>query len=637
MSPSNNLRNVALFDQLPEMIVQELLSVAKIKVYPAGTSIYEQNDPPTGFLYVMKRGLVEITAITPGGVDLVVEYRRGGEFFGEMPIFSDESYSGGARAAQESECYLVPAAFLRRAEEKYPQLRDYFTSAVLTRVRHMYAEIVADHTRNTLSQMDGYPFQKRLSEIMSSPVETCGPTNSAQQVAQRMVDKKVGSVLVLDEAGRPSGLITERDLVTKVIAAGPLDSRTVRADQIMTRHPYAMAPDAYMYEAMAYMLGHRLQHLPVIEDGEAVGMITLQDLMRYRSQNAMLLLGNIREEETLAGLAEIRQEIVEVARTLLTEVRSLPEVMEIISYVHHEIIKRVYEICEKEMAGEGILKPAIRHCFLIMGSGGRGEMLLNPDQDNGFIYEDLTEDELALAEDYFVPFSEKLVSSLDRVGYPLCDGNVMANNPAWRGRLCDWQARIRGWVSEPEPQNVRTSSIFFDFTTLAGDSGLARDLRNIVIQEMRDHPGFLYHMMILDLKYRVPLGLLGRFLVEKSGDHTGEISLKLAGSIYVVDCIRMFCLEHELQELDTLDRLKALVARNVFDQETAEHIQAAFEALVFLRLRNEIALIDAGKKPSHYFDPYSLPKNEQTLLRASFQAVRKLQEATKRHFGRTVL
>jgi CBS domain-containing protein len=75
----------------------------------------------------------------------------------------------------------------------------------------------------------------------------------------------------------------------------------------------------------------------------------------------------------------------------------------------------------------------------------------------------------------------------------------------------------------------------------------------------------------------------------------------------------------------------------VFDQETAEHIQAAFEALVFLRLRNEIALIDAGKKPSHYFDPYVLPKNEQALLRASFNAVRKLQEATKRHFGRTVL
>lgn len=637
MSPSNNLQDIAPFNQLPETIVQELLSSAKIKIYPGGTSIYEQDDPPSGFLYIMKRGLVEITAVTPGGIDLVVEYRRRGEFFGEMPIFSDESYSGGARAAQESECYLIPASFLYQAEERFPQLRDFFTSAVLSRVRHMYAEIVADHTRNALSHMDGYPFQKRLSEVMSSPVETCLPTDSARQIAQSMVDKKISSVLVLDKNGRPGGLITERDLVTRVIAAGHMDSQAVKAEQIMTNHPYAMAPDAYMYEAMAYMLGHRLRHLPVVDGNEAVGMVTLRDLMRYRSQNAMMLLGNIREEETFGGLAAIRQEIVEVARTLLAEVRSLPEVMEILSYIHHEIIKRVYELCEKEISEAGIVKPSVRYCFLIMGSGGRGEMLLNPDQDNGFIYEDLSDDELALAEEYFVPFSEKLVSALARVGYPLCEGKVMANNPVWRGRLCDWRARVRGWVSEPEPQNVRTSSIFFDFTTLVGDPGLSRDLRNIVIQEMRDHPGFLYHMMILDLKYKVPLGLLGRFLVEKSGNHAGELSLKLAGSIYVVDCIRMFCLEHELQELDTLDRLKALVARNVFDQETAEHIQAAFEALVFLRLRNEISLIDAGKKASHYLDPYALPKTEQTLLRASFHAVRKLQEATKRHFGRTVL
>ncbi len=637
MSPAKQLRSTALFDQLPDTIVQELLSAAKTRVYPPGSCIYEQDAAPTGFLYIVKKGLVEITAITPGGIDLVVEYRREKEFFGEMPVFSDESYSGGARAAQETECYLIPAPILRRAEEKYPQLREYFTGAVLSRVRQMYGEIVADHTRHVLSHLDGYPFQKRLSEIMSSPVEACGAAESARQVAQRMVEKKISSVLVLDEAGRPAGLITERDLVAKVIADGREDIRTVTAAQVMTSHPYAMAPDAYMYEAMAYMLGHRLKHLPVVDGGVPVGMVTLRDLMRYRSQKAMLLLGNIREEETLAGLALIRQEIVEVARTLLSEVRSLPEVMEIISYIHHEIIKRVYDLCEREMAAAGYRKPAIRHCFLIMGSGGRREMLLNPDQDNGFIYEDLTDEQLATVEGYFVPFSEKLVTALAEVGYPLCEGKVMANNPAWRGRLCDWQARVRGWVSEPEPQNVRTSSIFFDFTTLIGDPGLAHDLRNIVFQEMRDHPGFLYHMMTLDLQYRVPLGLLGRFLVEKSGDHAGKLSLKLAGSIYVVDCIRMFCLEHEMQELGTLDRLKDLVARNVFDAETAEHIQAAFEALVFLRLRNEIAQVDAGKKPSHFFDPCTLPKNEQNLLRASFQAVRKLQEATKRHFGRTVL
>ncbi len=195
--------------------------------------------------------------------------------------------------------------------------------------------------------------------------------------------------------------------------------------------------------------------------------------------------------------------------------------------------------------------------------------------------------------------------------------------------------RIRDWVNDPEPQKVRYSSIFFDFAPLAGDPTLAQSLREVVHREIREFQGFLYHMMTLDLRYKVPVGLLGRFLVEKSGEHKGELSVKQGGSVYIVDCIRMFALEKELSELTTLDRLKALVERNVFSAETAEHIRAAFEALIFLRLRNEISRIDAGLEPSHFLDPTTLTRNEQDLLRESFHAVSKLQDATKRHFART--
>ncbi|NIQ97802.1 MAG: cyclic nucleotide-binding protein, partial [Desulfuromonadales bacterium] len=94
-------------------------------------------------------------------------------------------------------------------------------------------------------------------------------------------------------------------------------------------------------------------------------------------------------------------------------------------------------------------------------------------------------------------------------------------------------------------------------------------------------------------------------------------------------------LEKELTELSTMDRLKALVECNVFAPETAEHIRAAFEALSFLRLRREVDLIADGRKPSHFLDPNALSKNEQDLLKESFHAVSRLQDATKRHFGRT--
>ena len=635
MSLIHHLRETEPFNTLPEALFQELSAAAVVSTFPAGVFIFQQNDAPTGYLYLIKEGLVEITVLTPGGIDMVVDYRKEGQFFGGTPIFTGEPYTGGARTLKPTSCYLIPQEILRRLQRDYPQVGGYFTRVVLSRVRDLYSDIVRNHGQKALTQMEAYPFKKRLSEIMVSPVECCPPHESAQQVARQLTEKKIGSVLVTDEDRKILGIITGKDLVTKVIAPENVDPRQITAREIMHPHPYGMGPETYMYEAMAYMTGHRLKHLPVVDHGEPVGIVSLRDLLRYRSQKAMLLLGNIREEGSIEGLAAIRREIVTVARTLLSETRSTPEVMEILSYIHHGIIKRVFDLCLAEMAAEGHQPPQVRYCFLIMGSGGRREMLLSPDQDNGFIFENVPDARMAEIDAFFIPLAEKVVTALHRVGYPLCSGNVMANNPLWRGRLQDWQARIRDWVNDPEPQKVRYSSIFFDFAPLAGDPGLAQSLREVVNREIREFQAFLYHMMALDLRYKVPVGLLGRFLVEKSGPHKGELSVKQGGSIYIVDCIRMFALEKELHEITTLDRLKALVERNVFSAETAEHIRAAFEALIFLRLRNEIAQIEAGGEPGHFLDPATLTRNEQDLLRESFHAVSKLQDATKRHFART--
>ncbi len=629
------LQETEPFCHLPEPLFQTITAGVQTQVYPANTFIFKQNDTPTGYLYIIKTGLVEISVITPGGVDMVVDYRNEGTFFGGTPIFTGDSYTAGARTVKPTECYLIPGKGLAEAARNYPQISEYFTRIVLSRVRNLYQEIVSSHSQAGLGQMEAFPFKKRLSELMTSPVESCHQDEPVRRIARRLAEKGIGSVLIVNERQTLTGIVTERDLVTKVLAPEQADPNTLRARDIMTPTPLSMSPATYMYEAIAFMQAHRIKHLPVVDRGEPVGMVSLRDMMRFRSQKAMLLLGNIREATSLEILAESGKEILTIARSLLSETHSTPEVMEIVSHIHHEVIRRTFDLCLAEMQAEGQLMPDIRYCFLLMGSGGRREMLLGPDQDNGFIFENVADGRMPEIEAFFAPLSEKLVAALDQVGYPLCAGKVMANNPHWRGRLEDWQERIRDWVNDPEPQKVRYSSIFFDFVPLAGDPDLAARLRTIVHQEIREFQGFLYHMMSLDLRHRVPVGLLGRFVVEKSGEHKGQLSLKQGGSVFIVDCIRMFALEREIDEVTTLGRLKALVAANVFAQETAEHIRAAFEALSFLRLRNEITLLDQGEEPSHFLDPYSLTRNEQDLLKESFNAVSKLQDATKRHFGRT--
>jgi CBS domain-containing protein len=158
-------------------------------------------------------------------------------------------------------------------------------------------------------------------------------------------------------------------------------------------------------------------------------------------------------------------------------------------------------------------------------------------------------------------------------------------------------------------------------------------LREFLHAEVRRNPLFLYHLLENYLNLKSPLGMLGRFNVEKKEEHKGKLSLKEAGSILIVDCVRIFLLEQGVDAATTVERLDELVKLNVFNQETAEHLKAAFEAFTFLRLRNEIALIDQGQEPSHYIDPYSLKKNEQELLKEAFRAAGKLQDAAKRHYS----
>jgi CBS domain-containing protein len=630
-----HLQDTEPFNLLPDSVFTELREAAIQKKYPANHDIFQQNNPPTGYLYVIKEGLVTITLISPGGIDMAVDYRKEGQFFGGTPIFTGEPYAGGARTVKPTVCYLIPAEILHKLQKDNPQIGRFFTSAVLSRVRKLYSEIVSAHSGSALTQMEAYPFKKRLSEIMTTPAVTCPPETPVAVVARQLTEHNISFLVVTNNENEPLGIITGSDLVAKVLAPENVDAQAMTAGQVMRSQPHTMAPETYMYEAMALMTRHSLNALLVVDRNQLVGVVTPRDLMRYRSQKALLLLGNIREEKSIEGLASIRKELVRVARALLSETRSTTEVMEILSHIHHAIILRTYQICLDEMAADGLMLPDIRYCFLVMGSAGRKEMLLYPDQDNGFIFEDFPDERQPEVDAFFVPFSEKLNAALDKAGYPLCDGDVMARNKDWRGRLTDWQVRLNGWLLDPEPTHVRNSSIFFDFLPLVGDVELAHELRDMIADGIATHQGFLYHMMTLDLRYKVPLGILGRFQVEKEGDNAGLLSVKYGGCVYIVDCVRMFALERGIQAISTLERLQALVAENVFATETAEHIRAAFEALIFLRLRHEIGLLEAGQIPSHFLDPHSLSKTEQDLLRESFQAVSKLQDATKRHFSRT--
>jgi CBS domain-containing protein len=117
---------------------------------------------------------------------------------------------------------------------------------------------------------------------MSRNLLTVEPGLGLKPVAERMVAKDVGAVLVL-ERGRLVGILTERDIL-RAVAAGITDETLV--SDWMTRDPETMEPDETTRQAAVLMIHGGFRHMPIVDGDEVVGMLSIRDLMRIVLEDA---------------------------------------------------------------------------------------------------------------------------------------------------------------------------------------------------------------------------------------------------------------------------------------------------------------------------------------------------------------
>jgi signal-transduction protein with cAMP-binding, CBS, and nucleotidyltransferase domain len=104
------------------------------------------------------------------------------------------------------------------------------------------------------------------------------PDASVYSAIELMAEARVGALLVL-HAGKLLGILSERDYARKVILVGR-SSRVTRVRAIMTVNVITVAPDANLQNCMQLMTNHRIRHLPVVDEGQVVGMVSIGDVVR---------------------------------------------------------------------------------------------------------------------------------------------------------------------------------------------------------------------------------------------------------------------------------------------------------------------------------------------------------------------
>jgi CBS domain-containing protein len=132
---------------------------------------------------------------------------------------------------------------------------------------------------------------KSVKDAMTPDVRTVTPAQSLTDIALLMKQEDVGSVPVVD-GGRLIGMVTDRDIVVRGIADGS-DPRSIQAGDIASRDLVTVRPDDALDDALRLMAQHQVRRLPVVEDGELVGVVAQADVAHEAKDKAV---GQVIEE-----------------------------------------------------------------------------------------------------------------------------------------------------------------------------------------------------------------------------------------------------------------------------------------------------------------------------------------------------
>jgi len=119
-----------------------------------------------------------------------------------------------------------------------------------------------------------------VKEVMNRNVKTVRPEDTVKDAAKIMNEHRIGALVVVSGTGEVVGILTERDILTDVVATGK-SADDVKVSEIMTPNIITITPDKTLEEAADVMTENKIKKLPVVHEGRLVGIITASDLIAY--------------------------------------------------------------------------------------------------------------------------------------------------------------------------------------------------------------------------------------------------------------------------------------------------------------------------------------------------------------------
>jgi CBS domain-containing protein len=587
------------FDTLDGEALERVAASAEIEFHAAGTPILESAEETSRFAYVVRRGAVELL-IDGRLLDLLGE----GEMFGFASLLEEAPLGFVARAAEDTLVYRIPADAIRPVLERADAVR------FVARSMNKGVRLLAGHGQQPVPT----PAGRRVRELIRAEPLVCPPQTTVQDAAGRMIDTGVTCTVV--DLGDGLGIVTDRDIRTRVVAAGAGPDTPL--SEVMSAPAWTVSADRTGTEALLEMLDHGVRHLPVLDAGRRlIGVLDDVDLMASERRAPFRLRAQIARSRDADAVAAAASELRDTVIALHDAELPAAAISRAIGSIHDSATRRLIDLAHADLGA-----PPAPYTWLATGSFGRREPFPSSDVDSALAWDGPDDDEEL--RDWMRTLAERVLEGLAAGGFRPDDKGAVASSPLFARSIEAWEAAARSWVEDPDrDRGLMLLSVVVESDPVRGTAAVAERL-TAAFARAPDREVLLRRLAAAALLERPPTGFRRHRVLLWSGERK-VLDIKKAGMLPVEALARWSGLAAGVGAASTRARLEASEAAGTLDARDASILLDAFELFGELRMEHQVAQLRAGRPPDNRIEPASLAPLTRTALKDAFRAVARVQ------------
>ncbi len=623
-SVAETLRLYPPFDRFEPAALSFLDQHLQPAKFPAASVLASPEQGEAQAMFVITRGKVQTASPgatgSPGETDLTLSV---GDCFPLGALSGRRASANVYTAVTEVEvCLLPPAAFhqLMALSQAFSQHCTGYLASLVNQSRQQLQAHFAQQASETQS------LNTRLIDLIKHPPISVNAATQIQRAVEIMGEYKIGSVVAVNGDGAPIGLMTQSDVVRRVVLGRvPLEQPLTA---VMSHSPATLPETATAYDAIFAMASRGIRHLLLVDEaGRLSGVVSERDLFALQRVGVGQVRRAIESAENVDALQVALRDVQQSAFNMLAQGVGAEQMTQYISTLNDAVAERIVELnLRRHDLGD------IEWAWLAFGSEGREEQTLSTDQDNGIVF--LAAD--VVRRDAFrarlLAFAKDVNQDLDRCGFPLCKGNIMAGNPEWCMTLDEWRQKFSHWIRSPQPEALLNATIFFDFRAIHGKRDLALRMHEHLFSQSTANSAFQRMLAQTALTVAPPLGMLRDFATESDEQGKAFIDLKKFGARLFVDAARVLALAHGVDAASTVKRLRRTAKLPGGAGEGVDSLVDAFHYIQLLRLRHQHLEAGQGRPGDNRIFIGRLNQLDRRILKEAFRQARALQQRIKMNY-----